>query len=200
MPFTSYKSIAAILQEFPLTYQERDFLPLQEFVPDELFRSRFQLVLAEGVVFNSEAAICEAIIAPILWEIWRHYYKSFLLWSHQPLYWDEQLSGVPDYLLARRSPRGKVLLEPPYLMLIEAKRDDFEAGWGQCLAAMLAARNLNDDPERQIFGGVSNGKLWEFGALKAECFTKNTKFFSLDPLEELMGALYSLFSLCQQQL
>jgi hypothetical protein len=200
MAFTNYKSIADVLKSFSLIYQERDFVENVKFECDEYFVSRLNVVIQEGIVFNSEYAICENIISPILTEIWRGYIQNFLIWSHQPLNYDENLSGVPDYIVAQRSPRGKVVLEKPYMIVVEAKKDNFEEGWGQCLAEMLAAQKLNDDIHKKLFGMVSNGKLWEFGVLQEEMFTKNRKYYVLENLEELMGAVNFLFAETAAQL
>jgi hypothetical protein len=200
MAFTSYKSIADVLKSFPLSYQEKDFVQNIVFECDEYFISRLNTVVQEGIVFNSEYAICENIISPILTEVWRAYIQDFLIWSHQPLSYDENLSGVPDYVVAQRSPRGKIVLEKPYVILVEAKKDNFEEGWGQCLAEMLAAQKINDDLTKKLFGVVSNGKLWEFGVLQAEIFTKNRKYYVLENLQELMGAVNFLFAESAAQL
>ena len=38
------------------------------------------------------------------------------------------------FFFAKRSPLGPVR-DRPYVLFVEAKKDDFDAGWGQCLAA-----------------------------------------------------------------
>jgi hypothetical protein len=122
MAFTNYKSIADVLKSFSLNYQERDFVDNTEFKCDEYFAARLNVVIQEGIVFNSEYAICENIISPILTEIWREYIQNFLIW------------------------------------------------------------------------------LWEFGVLQEEMFTKNRKYYVLDNLEELMGAVNFLFAESATQL
>jgi hypothetical protein len=200
MAFTSYKNIADVLNNFPLIYQEQDFVQSIALKHDDYFISRLNTVVREGIVFNSEYAICENIISPILTEVWRAYMPYFLIWSHQPLNYDDNLSGVPDYVIAHRSVRGKVILEKPYVILVEAKKDNFEEGWGQCLAEMLAAQKINGDKLKKLFGVVSNGKLWEFGVLQEDIFTKNRKYYVLENLEELMGAVHFLFAQSAAQL
>jgi hypothetical protein len=197
MSFNSYKSMADVLKEFPINYQEKDFIEEVPMAIGELFMQRLNLVLTEGVVFNSEYAICENIISPILIEIWQHYRDKLLVWSHQALNYDEKLSGVPDYIIARRSPKGKIVFEQPYLILVEAKKDNFEEGWGQCLAELIAAQKLNNNQKIEIFGIVSNGKFWEFGKLITDNFTKNIKLYSISNLEELFAAINYLFQKTQ---
>jgi hypothetical protein len=200
MTFTSYKNIADVLNNFPLIYQEQDFVQSIALKHDEYFISRLNTVVREGIVFNSEYAICENIISPILTEVWRAYIPDFLIWSHQPLNYDDNLSGVPDYVVAQRSVRGKVILEKPYVILVEAKKDNFEEGWGQCLAEMLAAQKINGDQLKKLFEVVSNGKLWEFGVLQEDIFTKNIEYYVLENLEELMEAVHFLFAQSAAQL
>lgn len=200
MAFTNYKSIADVLRNFPLNYQEQDFVKVVGLECEDRFISRLNIIIRDGMIFNSEYAICENIISPILTEVWLAHTQNLLIWSHQPLNYDENLSGVPDYIIARRSPRGKVILEQPYMILVEAKKDNFEEGWGQCLAEMLAAQKIDGDGSSRKFGIVSNGKLWEFGVLEAEMFTKNRKYYGLENIEELIGAVNFLFTESAAQL
>ena len=137
----------------------------------------------------------------MLKEVWKHFTTTLMLLGHQPLAFDEMLSGVPDYFVARRSPLGKVVRGTPYVCLIvEAKKDNFDEGWGQCLAAMVAAQKLNQDTDQTIYGIVSNGRVWEFGQLLASRFTHEPRLFTIQDLDELHGAVNFIFWQCQQQL
>ena len=65
------------------------------------------------------------------------------------------LSGTPDYIIAAKSPLGKTELETPLVVVAEAKKNDFEQGWGQCLAELVAAQRLNRDPLFPVYGIVT---------------------------------------------
>jgi hypothetical protein len=78
MAFTSYKSIADVLQSFPLSYQEEDFVEVVEFADDDRFISRLNTIVRDGIVFNSEYAVCENIISPILTEVWLAHSSEFI--------------------------------------------------------------------------------------------------------------------------
>ena len=65
---------------------------------------------------------------------------------------------------------------------------------------MLAAQKINGDSLKRLFGMVSNGKLWEFGVLQENMFTKNRKYYVLEDLQELMGAVNFLFAESAKQL
>ena len=200
MAFSSYKSIGAVVKEFKVTYTESDFIVETEFNIPDYFREDLQTVMREGVVDNSEFAICENLIYPVLKEVWKYYRSKFLLWSHESLTCDENLSGLPEYILAKRSPLGKVVFDKPYLLLVEAKQDKFEEGWGQCLAEMIAAQRLNQDLQMIVFGIVSHGDRWQFGKLEADSFTRNITLYSIQELDKLFAAVNYIFRQCELQL
>ncbi|WP_445638366.1 Restriction endonuclease, type I, EcoRI, R subunit/Type III [Nostoc sp. DSM 114161] len=200
MAFSSYKTISEVLKKFLITYTESNFIKEAEFRIPDYFREDLEIVMSEGVVDNSEFAICENLIYPVLKEVWKKYSSKFTLWSHHSLNYDEHLSGFPEYILAQRSPLGKVVFDKPYLILVEAKQDNFEAGWAQCLAEMIAAQILNDELTITIFGIVSNGDRWQFAKLNAQVFTRNITFYSIQELDKLFGAVNYLFQQCELQL
>ncbi|HBE19307.1 MAG TPA: hypothetical protein DEG17_14655 [Cyanobacteria bacterium UBA11149] len=197
MPFSAYKTIGTVLKEFKVTYIEANFIVETAFNISDYFREDLEIVRRDNVVTNSEYAICEYIIVPILKEVWKQYRKNFILWSHQALNCDANLNGFPEYILAKKSPLGKLVFDRPYFVIIEAKQDDFEAGWAQCLAEMVAAQRLNEKPEQDVFGIVANGKLWQFGKLKINVFTLNQKSYLIDDLEKLFAAINYIFQQCE---
>lgn len=200
MSFSNYKSISAVIQEFKITYIESDFILETEFSIPEYFRNDIEIVMREGIVDNSEFAICENLIYPVLKEVWKSYCSKLILWSHQSLVYNDNLAGFPEDILAKRSPLGKVVFDKPYLLLVEAKQDKFEEGWGQCLAEMVAAQKLNENPEMIVFGIVSNGKIWQFGKLQANIFTKNMTFYTFQDLDQLFAVVNYIFQQCKLQL
>lgn len=133
------------------------------------------------------------IISPILIEVWQSYKEQLLVWSHQPLSYDEQLSGIPDCMVAKLSAKGKIVVEEPYLIVVEAKKDNFEEGWGQCLAELITAQKLYENTQTEIFGIVSNGKFWEFGRLLENSFEKNIKLYTISNLKGLFAAVNYVF-------
>ena len=200
MAFGSYKTIGAVVKEFQITYTESDFVEPLPFQVSDYFREDLQLMMREGVVDNSEFAICENLIYPLLKEVWKHYRSKFLLWSHQSLNYDEKLSWFPEYILAKRSPLGKVVFDRPYFMLVEAKQDNFKAAWGQCIAEMIAAQRLNAELDLTIFGITSNGDRWQLGKLEKQIFTRNGTFFSIQEIDKLAAVINYIFRECELQL
>ena len=200
MSFSQYKSLGATLKELEISFVEENFMQEVPFDIRDYFLTDLEFMLNEGVVDNSEYAICENLIYPILKEVWKPFAKKFTLWSHQYLNYTENLTGFPEYILAKRSPLGKVVFDKPYFLLIEAKQDNFDAAWGQCLAEMYAAQKLNNLAEIAVFGITSNGKFWQFGKLEGDTFTRNKTFYSIQEIEHLFAAVNFIFQDCDRQL
>jgi hypothetical protein len=196
MPFSAYKTIDTVVKEFQITYTQANFIIEAEFNISDYFRSDLEFVRREGATDCSEYVICENIIYPVLKEVWKQYFKNFILWSHKSLTYNDQLSGFPEYVLAKRSPLGNVVFDKPYFVIVEAKQDNFENGWAQCMAEMIAAQKLNETLEKDIFGIVSNGEVWQFGKLKENIFTKNKQSYLLDDLNKLVAAINYIFQQC----
>jgi hypothetical protein len=200
VPFTAYKKMGMVLKQFQISYHEENYVVVTPVTFSDYFQSELNLVRTELVIDNSEYAVCENLIYPLLKEIWKLHKEQLMLWSHEPLNYDEDLSGVPDYLIAPKSPLGKLVLEPPYLMVAEAKKDNFTEGWGQCLAELVAAQKLSGSHlEQTLFGIVSNGEIWEFGKLVGQHFTKNSDSYVIKELDQLGGVLNYLFEQCKLQ-
>jgi hypothetical protein len=200
MAFSSYKTIGEVLKTFQVTYTQVNFINETLFNVSDHFRQDLETTMEYGVVDSSEFAICENLIYPILKEVWKNYLNDFILWSHHSLNYDEKLSGFPEYILAKRSPLGKVVFDKPYFILVEAKQDNFETGWAQCLAEMIAAHRLNEEYKITIFGIVSNGEAWQFGKFKDDHFTRNSIFYSIYEIEKLFNVVNFVFQECELQL
>jgi hypothetical protein len=100
-------------------------------------------------------------------------------------------------MFSKRSPLGKTVLETPILIVVEAKKNDFEQGWGQCLAEMVASQRLNSRENQSVYGIVTDGNLWQFGYLQVDLFTKHDKNYTIDNLKALYGALEYLAHLLE---
>jgi hypothetical protein len=199
--FDSYKNIGEVLKDYGITSSETDYIVETQMTIRESFKEDLEFSLKEFTFAESEYAVCETVIFPVLKEVYRNHRDKFTLWSHKALTYDEKLCGVPDYIVASRSPLGKEIFEKPFFVAIEAKKDDFVRGWGQCLAEMVAIQKLNERPEQQtVYGIVSNGQLWQFGQLKGNLFTRNFKAYTIYYLEQLFAAINYVFVQCELEL
>jgi hypothetical protein len=200
MPFASYGAVGEVARAYQITLRQDDFVMPVDRSVSEYFRSELAFTQSHVAVDSSEFAACENLIYPVLKEVWKSFTDDFVLWSHLPLDYDADVCETPDYFLARRSPLGLWVMDKPYLVVVEAKRDDFTRGWAQCLAALLAAQRLNDLPDQTLYGITTTGQVWQFGKLNAATFTRNSRLFILSDLDELCGAVHYAFEQCRQQL
>lgn len=198
MAFGTFGTLEEVVRTYQVAVRLQPFIEPAPVPVDERFRQRLEFVRQNAPVSASEEAICEFLISPVLQEAWLPHSDALMIWSHVALSLDDTLTGYPDYFFSRRSPLGPVR-EQPYVLFVEAKKDDFDAAWAQCLAAMLAAQKLNDRPTRVIQGGVSNGRVWYFGKLDGSVLIQDPRAFTIDDLAELLAALNALFQTAKEQ-
>jgi len=197
MPFTDYAAIGDVALAYQIVLRDEKFVALGERPISDRLREDLDFAENHVAYSRSETALRENLIYPILKDVWKSYLQDLMLWSQEPLRYDANLSGVPDYMVGPLSPLGRWVVQPPYIVIIEAKRDDPEHGWSQCLAALLAAQKLNSVPELTLYGITTNGRFWDFGKLEGATFTRELLPFSLRNLEEVYAAIHFVFEQCQ---
>lgn len=205
MPFSDYKTISQVQTEHNIRYEESGFMQINPVEISQQFREEMGFTIKSLDAFSSEAARCELIILPVLREAYKNFHGKFSLWVQKSISYDARLNGTPDYIVSKRSNLGKTVLEYPLVIIAEAKKNDFGEGWAQCLAELVAARKINENAgisaESNVYGIVTDGKYWEFGALEGNnTFTKNGKSFSIDDLPGLFGGLDYIFSLAELEI
>ena len=198
MAFSDFKTISEVQERFRVTYSEDDFVEAEPSTPSVEFLRDFEFTREHINVFASEASRCETIIFPVLKESYKTYADLYALWIKQTITYDDILSGTPDYFISTKSELGKTVVGSPLILLVEAKKNDFEQGWGQCLAELVAAQKINaekvnDGAALPVYGIVTDGTLWQFGRLIGDAFTQNRTDFALANLSTLFGAVDSVF-------
>ncbi len=198
MAFSAFGSLKETARTYQISVVMERFVQVKPYPVNEAFTNELEFVRKNIDVRVSEIAIGEFIIAPVLKEIWKAYSDTFLMWSHAPFGTEAPLVGAPDYYFSRKSPLG-LMPDQPDLIVAEAKKDDFDAGWGQCLAAMLAAQKMNGQTTWTVYGCVSNGNSWSFGKLEGRAFTQELQEFGITDLPRLFGALDYIFARAKEQ-
>lgn len=199
MPFNSYATAADVAIAHRIRLSTAEFVAPAPIALNEYFRSEVDFTLRDVSYRVSEAAVCETLIYPVLREVWRLYLNELSLWSHLPLAFDPDLCGTPDYMVSRRSPLGAPVPDQPFLLVVEAKKDDFDRGWGQCLSAMRAAQGLCEEADLTFSGASTNGRTWEFGRIEGDVFLQDPRPFSILDLHGLSAALHDIMIRCRDQ-
>ena len=124
-----------------------------------------QLARGMELALVSEKARSEFIVVPILLAVRELSGGRVSILSGPRLDVDplRRLSGECDFLLSLSEPLPR--LRSPLLVVLEAKRNDIDAGLGPCAAQMVAAQLFNERAEqlgRPVFGCVTTGEDWQF--------------------------------------
>ncbi len=194
MAFSDYKNISTAQKRFGIRYIEENFIRVRvDIKPSASFIEESEFNREHIDIHTSEASRSEAVIFPLLREVYKNHYNECSLWIQKSVNFDDDLSGTPDYMISAKSELGKTVLETPLLIVAEAKKNDFERGWGQCLAELAAAQKINNDTDTPVYGIVTDGKLWEFGKLTEKIFIKNSEGYTIHHLSELFSVLNYMF-------
>ncbi len=193
MSYKSFKNISYVCEKFNIDYESKNFIQEKKIILNQYFLEKLNELLNDEGSFSSEAAISERILFPMIYEVAREY--NLPVWSQLQFNVDKKLglTGNPDYIIAPAL-RGKKGFKLPVVCLGEAKKKDFDEGWGQVGAEMYAAQIANKNNEIPIYGLVSDGQDWEFGKLENNKFTINkSKIVAPDNLQKVFDTLNWLF-------
>ena len=204
MAFSDFKSIAEVQAKFSIKASKEALIEVVEepLTPSEWFQQEFAFNMQQFNFAESEMARCQALIFPVLREVYKAYAEAYVLWIDESLAYDETLTGTPDYFIATKSELGGRILGTPLIIVVEAKKNDFEIGWGQCLAELIAAQKINAQNIKEhaalpVYGIVTDGVTWQFGRLVGDIFVENIMPFSLGDLPRLFGAIDTVFKAAQ---
>jgi hypothetical protein len=174
-----------------LTRWNIDAPPLlpSQFYQEHMRRlEQFDLTSSESAKALIIDAICEEVMIQ---------HPRLKVWKEASLQSD-QLGEVADYLIAPK----RDYLEAPLLCVIEAKKDDFEAGLTQCLVEMHACQWNNAQLGKQldVFGVVTNGDLWRFYQFTKRGEVLESLSYALGELSKVLGTLHAVLGMCEAQL
>ena len=71
MAFSDFKRISEVQEKFRIKYTANDFFKVEETDLSEHFLQEFKFTMENLNVFSSEASRCEAIIFPVLRDLYR---------------------------------------------------------------------------------------------------------------------------------
>jgi hypothetical protein len=143
----------------------------------------------------SEKARSELIVMPILLACRELSGETVAIYSGSRLDVSaaEGLLGECDYIVSRGQPLPEV--RAPLLLIVEAKKNDVEAGLGQCVAQMLGAQRFNSAHGREgmpLYGCVTTGEVWQFLRLRGTVAELDRTRLYLDNLPGILGVLAAI--------
>lgn len=189
-------SLAKAKQEFNLiTLEKRDiFAAVPELTASNLLAETLNYNLEIALGSNSEKARSELIIAPILVDLRRQLREQIGLFSGVDFTVDNSkgLNGTCDFIITK-SPEI-LILTAPVITVVEAKKENINAGLGQCAAEMVAAQIFNQQAATEIkiiYGAVTTGSIWQFLKLEEQTLTIDLSEYYLKDVNKILGILAS---------
>jgi hypothetical protein len=155
---------------------------------------------ARRFVLLNERARAHRLVDPVLAEIEMRFEGR--IFTIPEMYLEvkdvEGLSGNPDFVISAGS-RTRIV---PIVSVVEAKKDDIDAGLPQCAAELYAAYLLDKSVPRRLFGCVTIGTEWKFlcldGDEKRVVVDRNSYLISEVPA--LLGVLRRIIELSLAEL
>ncbi len=192
MSYSSF-TLVQVQQQFDLHVTKGIFFTdLPPFTPRDWLVNLLHESAPLAAGLGTEKVRSELIIAPLLFEIRELLDRQIGLFSGTDftIDIDAGLNGVCDFLLTRST--NELIIEAPAIIIIEAKKGELNAGWGQCAAEMIAAQKFNAAHGQEvstIYGSVTTGTQWQFLKLTGKDLTVDVTEYSLDPLDRILGIL-----------
>jgi hypothetical protein len=189
-----------VQKHFGLSLTESALFPTVAAIDlSEEFLDRMREGAELALLTSTEKARSEFIIAPVLLELRRRLRPRFGLFSGVEFNVDSsrELNGFCDFILTRSPLQSSITA--PVVAIVEAKNDNLRSGLGQCIAAMVAAREFNlttksDLANEAVYGAVTTGSLWRFLQLAKDALTIDSREYNLSELSKIMGILASILT------
>ncbi len=186
-------SLQDVIGQFDLNLIESAFcesLPPVQLKPE--FLNIFDRYLPLGQKAKSEKAKSELLVSPILVELLYLADNRVQLFSGEEFNVDRErgLNGFCDFLLTKSTISS--IIQAPIVMLVEAKKEELDVGWGQCTAEMIAAQIFNAGEEKiipVIYGCVTSGKFWQFLKLQDKDLTLDLNQYPVTSVDRILGIL-----------
>lgn len=203
MPYSEF-SLAKAKQEFGLTtLEKRDiFAAVPELASSSLLVEILNYNLPIALASNSEKARSELVISPILVDLRRQLQEQISLFSGIDFTVDDTkgLNGTCDFIITK-SPEI-LIFTAPVVTVVEAKKENINAGLGQCAAEMVAAQIFNEQAATEIktiYGAVTTGSIWQFLKLEGQTLSIDLSEYYLKDVNKILGILASGISQGNQQ-
>ncbi len=166
-------------------------------VPDWL---RSNLDRGKQLALVSEKARSEFIVAPILLACRERSGGAVAIFSGERFDVDpgRGLTGECDFVLTLSDPIPR--LRAPIATVVEAKKNDIDAGLAQCIAQMVAARDFNDREQaavRGVHGCVTTGEDWQFLRLEGSAVTIDRTRLYIDNVGGILGVFEAIVAWSQ---
>ncbi|NEO32158.1 MAG: hypothetical protein F6K36_17340 [Symploca sp. SIO3C6] len=187
-------SLDKVVKTFDLTLaaKVKMFLDTPELECSDQLIETLDYNIPLALASNTEKSRSEMIITPILIELRKQLEQSISLFSGVEFNVEpaQGLNGNCDFLISL-SPE-LLLVTAPVVVIVEAKKENLNAGFGQCIAEMLAAKIFNEregNKIKAIYGTVTTGSIWKFLKLEQQTIEIDLGEYFLNNVNKILGIL-----------
>jgi hypothetical protein len=200
MPYSQF-TLEQIKKDFGISILEQFgiFIDIPEVDCSDFLKQTLQEHLPLALAIDTEKARSELIVMPILVELKKQQYQlqnksQISIFSGRDFTVDASkgLNGFCDFLISY-SPE-QIIIEAPFVALVEAKNDNIQSGLGQCMAEMIAAQIFNEIKGNlipTIYGVVTTGTNWKFLRLNGKTIEIDLNEYFINQLGKIFGILQS---------
>lgn len=200
MTYSDFISISQVEEHFQINvtsvesmFADVPSIPLSQYDAETL-EDNVRLAIA----INNEKARSEFIIAPLLLQAWRICRDYISLFSGVELKVapEQGLSGRCDFLLSASTDR--MFVKAPILTVVEAKNDNLQSGFGQCIAEMVAVVKFNAQQGRNIqvvHGCVTTGTEWRFLRIEQHNVVIDVTDYYISDSAKILGVLVHILQM-----
>ncbi len=191
MPYSDF-DLKRVKNAFGLTIVEHE--DLFSAVPAAEISSILSAILDENVplalAIGTEKASSELIIINVFLELKRRCNISLFSGIEFTVDKEQGLNGFCDFIISK-SPE-QLYLDSPVIAVVEAKNERIAAGYGQCVAEMIAAQRYNQRDGKElphIYGVVTTGHAWKFLRLNETVIYIDREDYYINDPAKIIGVL-----------
>lgn len=188
MAYSNFK-LDELVKLFGLTIRENSelFDTIPELECSEHLMTTLQETVDLAVAINTEKARSEMIIAPVLLELRRKLKHQISLFSGV----DFTVDGVCDFIISKNP--EQLFIRQPIITIVEAKNENLNSEFGQCIAEAIAAQIFNQQEGNKtpvIYGVVTIGTIWRFLKLVGKTVEIDLSEYYIKDINKILGILY----------
>ncbi|WP_414622333.1 hypothetical protein [Calothrix sp. CCY 0018] len=192
-------TLSKVRKTFNLTIS--DTIDIFASIPEIEIPALLAETLAENLPLalasNTEKSRSEMIISPILIAVRKYLKNQISLFSGIDFTVDSSqgLNGNCDFIIS--SSPELLILNAPVITIVEAKKENINAGLGQCVAEMLAAQIFNQKEGNNIpiiYGTVTTGTSWKFLKLIENIVEIDLNEYYINNVSKIFGILCNILS------
>ncbi len=194
MAYTDFKTLSQVENDLEITIQQASklYVDIPPIKLSSWFLETMELSYDLAINMNTEAARQSLIVDNVLIELKKRVPISLFIKKSFNVDASKGLTGNPDGLVSLSG--DELEIKSPVITLVEAKNNNINPGFPQCIAEMVAAALFNQNagiPRETIYGVVTDGVSWRFISLQEDIATIDRHTYLFNGGSQIIAILQS---------